>query len=42
MANVVTSSYNLDLAWYADSSATDHIAGDLDKLMTKENYNGQE
>jgi hypothetical protein len=40
--NAVTLSYNLDLAWYADSAATDHITGDLDKLATKENYGGQE
>jgi hypothetical protein len=42
MANTTTSSYNLDLAWYADSAATDHITGDLDKLTMKENYGGQE
>jgi hypothetical protein len=39
---VATSSYNLDLTWYADSAATDHIISDLDKLTTKENYGGQE
>jgi hypothetical protein len=26
------------LAWYADSAATDHITGDLDKLSMKEHY----
>jgi hypothetical protein len=28
-------------AWYADSAATDHITGDLDKLSMKEHYGGQ-
>jgi hypothetical protein len=26
--------------WYADSAATYHITGDLDKLTLKENYGG--
>jgi hypothetical protein len=29
MAHAATSSYTLDLAWYANSAATDHITGDL-------------
>jgi hypothetical protein len=41
MAYAATS-YNRDPAWYADSVATDHITGDLNKLTTKENYSGQE
>jgi hypothetical protein len=41
MAYAATS-YNRDPAWYADSVATDHITGDLNKLTTKENYIGQE
>jgi hypothetical protein len=40
--NAVTSSYNLDPAWYADSATTDHITGDLDKLTIKENFGGHE
>jgi hypothetical protein len=40
LANVATSSYNLDLAWYVDSAATNHITCDLDKLMMNENYGG--
>jgi hypothetical protein len=42
MANTTTTSYNLDLAWYADSAATYHITGDLDKLIVKENYGGSD
>jgi hypothetical protein len=37
-ANASTSSYQLDPSWYADSVATDHITGDLDKLTAWENY----
>jgi hypothetical protein len=40
MANTATTSYNLDPAWYADSAATDHIMGHLDKLTVQENYGG--
>jgi hypothetical protein len=39
-ANAVAASYHLDPTWYADSAATDHITGDLDKLTMKENYGG--
>jgi hypothetical protein len=42
VANVASTSYNLDLAWYADSAATDHITGDLDKLTMRENYGGND
>jgi hypothetical protein len=41
-ANAATSSYILDPAWYADSVATDHITGDLDKLIVLENYGGND
>jgi hypothetical protein len=42
MANSAAASYNLDLAWYADSGDTNHITGDLDKLTMKDNYGGQD
>jgi hypothetical protein len=41
-ANVPTSSYNLDPAWYADSATMNHITGNLDKLTIKENYGGSD
>jgi hypothetical protein len=41
-ANSAAASYNLDPVWYADSAATDHITGDLNKLTMKENYSGQD
>jgi hypothetical protein len=37
-ANVVTS-YGVDTNWYADSGATDHVTGELDKLAVREAYN---
>jgi hypothetical protein len=32
--------YDIDTNWYMDSTATDHIIGKLDKLTTREKYNG--
>jgi hypothetical protein len=42
VANAASTSYNLDPVWYADSAATDHITGDLDKLIMRENYGGND
>jgi hypothetical protein len=42
VANAVSTSYNLDPTWYADSAATDHITSDLDKLTMRENYGGND
>jgi hypothetical protein len=42
MANTATTSYHLDPVWYADSAATYHIMGDLDKLTMTESYGVQE
>jgi hypothetical protein len=42
MANTTTTSYHLDPACYADSAATYHIMGDLDKLTMTESYGVQE
>ena len=38
-ANAVTS-YGVDSNWYADSGATDHVTGELDKLAVRDAYNG--
>jgi hypothetical protein len=35
-------SYDADNNWYTDSSATDHITGELDKLTMHDAYNGTE
>jgi hypothetical protein len=32
----------MDLNWYADSEATDHITGELEKLAILDKYNGGE
>lgn len=39
-AAATVSSYGIDTNWYADSGATDHITGDLDKLTVREKYHG--
>jgi hypothetical protein len=33
--------YNVDLAWYSDTGATDHFSSELDKLVVREKYTGQ-
>jgi hypothetical protein len=35
-------SYGVDSNWYADSGATDHVTGELDKLAVKDAYNDNE
>ncbi|XP_073363651.1 uncharacterized protein [Aegilops tauschii subsp. strangulata] len=37
-ANLITNSYGIDTNWYADSGATEHITGELDKLTMRERY----
>ncbi|XP_073362231.1 uncharacterized protein [Aegilops tauschii subsp. strangulata] len=37
-ANLVTNNYGIDTNWYADSGATEHITGELDKLTMRERY----
>jgi hypothetical protein len=34
--------YNIDMAWYSDTRATNHITSELDKLVVHEKYMGQE
>lgn len=41
-ANVVTDSYGVDTNWYADSGATNHITGELDKLTVRDKYRGHD
>jgi hypothetical protein len=41
LANSVKS-YGVDSNWYAYSSAIDHVAWELDKLATREAYNGND
>ena len=38
--NIVTNSHGIDTNWYADSGATEHITGELDKLTMRERYHG--
>lgn len=33
-------SYGVDSNWYADSGATDHVMGELDKLVMRDAYHG--
>lgn len=33
-------SYGVDTNWYMDMGATDHIAGELDRLTVHDHYNG--
>jgi len=40
--STVGPSYGVDTNWYFDSGATNHITNDLDKLATREHYNGQD
>jgi hypothetical protein len=39
-ANAATTGYNMDIEWYTDTGATDHITSELDKLTTREKYGG--
>jgi hypothetical protein len=34
--------YGVDINWYTDSTVTDHITGELDKLTTKDKYKGND
>ena len=39
-ASVTTSSYRVDTNWYMDSGATDHVTGELEKLIVHDKYHG--
>jgi hypothetical protein len=38
----VASSYTPDANWYLDTSATDHVIGELEKLAIRERYKGKD
>ncbi|WVZ72601.1 hypothetical protein U9M48_021034 [Paspalum notatum var. saurae] len=42
MAGSATASYGIDTNWYADSGATNHITGELEKLTVRDRYNGHD
>jgi hypothetical protein len=42
LAATAATSYGIDTNWYVDTSATDHITGELDKLTMKNNYTGED
>jgi hypothetical protein len=42
MNNAEGYGYNVDMAWYSDTGATDHSTSELDKLAMQEKYIGQE
>jgi hypothetical protein len=37
-ANVAATGYSVDIEWYTDTGAADHITSKLDKLTMKEKY----
>jgi hypothetical protein len=39
---LVVTSYEVDINWYANSGATDHITTDLEKLTTRDKYLGHD
>jgi hypothetical protein len=41
-ASAAVASYDVDTNWYADSEATDHIIGDLEKLIAQDKYLGND
>jgi histone deacetylase 1/2 len=38
----VNAAYGVDTNWYGDSGATDHITGNLEKLMIRDQYHGKD
>ncbi|BAF03797.1 Os01g0123000 [Oryza sativa Japonica Group] len=40
IGGAATHAYGIDTNWYVDTGATDHITSQLDKLTTKEKYQG--
>lgn len=40
VAAAASASYNLDMNWYADFGASNHLMSDLDRLNVKEHYRG--
>lgn len=42
LAALATHTYGVDSNWYSDTGATDHITGELDKLVMHDNYSGND
>lgn len=40
--SATNSFYGVDTNWYADSDATDHISGELEKLTIRDKYRGND
>ena len=40
--NLAVNSYGIDTNWYTDTSATDHITSELDKMTIREKYKGHD
>ncbi|KAK1699417.1 hypothetical protein QYE76_016176 [Lolium multiflorum] len=38
----VNAAYGVDTNWYSDTGATDHITGNLEKLMIRDQYHGKD
>jgi hypothetical protein len=38
----VNAAYGVDTNWYTDTGATDHITGNLEKLMIRDKYRGKD
>jgi histone deacetylase 1/2 len=41
-ASAAMNSYTIDNNWYTDTDATDHITGELEKLASRDKYNGND
>lgn len=41
-AGSATTSYGVNMNWYTDSGASDHVTGDLEKLTVRDRYKGQD
>jgi hypothetical protein len=41
-AVTTTTSYGVDSNWYTDIGATDHVMGELEKLMVHDKYKGND
>ena len=37
----MTTDYDFDTNWYADSGATDHVTGELEKMTVHDKYTGE-
>jgi hypothetical protein len=42
MAGAAATGYGIDTNWYADSGASNHITGELEKMTVRDKYGGQD